>query len=338
MKKYKINISLLFLFIAGLFSVIYGQTNICTTCPPNSTSTLIFSEPFGSGSYSIPSGNPSAPVLGNMGNAGHYIITNQNASVTNHQWNLPQDHTSTGDNYYMLVDGFDNLQTCLFRKTISVTAGKEYIFCAWLANVYNKGYNYTPPTIELRVNGTPIDGSLVLAEQSGWIVKSIGWTANTNSNVEFSIVMTTTAKLGDDIALDDISITECAPKLQCKCELGQTNVVGYSPNGLMNNLNMNSGSVIKAGSVCVCQPIKVEVNYKCSSKECASSTSWEVNGPDGFHVEQIKGINNPLNAIFTPTEPGIYTVLIKIKCGDSECDYRISVSVDKIVQCNGGIK
>lgn len=330
--------SFVFLFIVVLLaSSIKAQTNTCQTCAQGAISTSIYTETFSSGSYSISSGNPQAPTLGGIPGSGHYVITNQNANSIYGQWYLAQDHTPTTDNYYLLCDANNGVPTCLFRKVISVVSGNKYIFCAWFSNVTRKdltGNNsHEKPKFEMRVNGNPIDGSLELENGRVWSAKSITYTANATESIELSIVVTTTNWIGNDVAMDDISITECKTAQPCKCNLAPVKATWIGANGVITNSTLICGQSIKVGNVCVCQPIRMQFRYTCDGTDCRVSSSWTVAGPNGFHVGPSTGSNGLINTSFIPTEAGLYTIIAKVKCENTECECKMQISIDRIIQC-----
>ncbi len=346
-KHQKVLAKLLLLILFAIHFNFFAQTGNCPTCPPNTNTSAIVKEYFDSGTYSFDLNGAPANQTPHFQSApnpymsnGSYAVTSQSASFWNPQWSLINDNTPNSNNYYLLCDGNTSGPTYLFRKTnVPVVQGRTYIFCAWLGNVTSKNItvndphtNHILPKFEMRINGQ-IDGSpLTLNNGEFWKSKSLTWVANT-SLATLEIIMTSTGAIGNDVALDDITFTECKPNIPCRCTLTPVKASWYGANGLTNNTNLTCGNPIKVGNVCVCQPIKVQFNYTCEGTDCATTSSWVVNGPNGFHVGPTTASGGILNASFIPTEAGLYTVLAKVKCGTTECECKILISVDRIIQC-----
>ncbi|MBK7936869.1 MAG: HYR domain-containing protein [Lewinellaceae bacterium] len=143
-------------------------------------------------------------IYDNMG-YGHYWVT-ANPLIYNPQWQIPLDHSPTSDNLMLLFDGdvTGNLPD-VWRQTILVQPGTDYVFEFWSAMAYFAA----PPNIEIRINGVVQD---VFTLQGGapWVSVWQPYTLNINSGTatQFTISMRNlnTQSLGNDFALDDISL------------------------------------------------------------------------------------------------------------------------------------
>jgi PKD repeat protein len=143
-------------------------------------------------------------ILGGVG-FGHYAVTN-NPLLFNNQWIIPLDHSPTADNMMLMTDGdvSGNFPT-LWQQSVLVQPNTDYRFQFWGAMAYFAN----PPKIEVKINGV-VQGSFTLlggSTQLG-VWQSFSLTINSGIATQFSIEITdlSTASLGNDFALDDISL------------------------------------------------------------------------------------------------------------------------------------
>ena len=140
----------------------------------------------------------TTPPLGE----GRYAVTNNPQSVHNGFAPCP-DHT-TGAGNMMVVNGNTAPNAVVWRQTLNVAPGRNYLFSAWLQSV-----NPTNPArLNFSIDGQQISDVLVApGVNCQWINFSAVWFSGASSSVTVSIVNENTIASGNDFALDDISFT-----------------------------------------------------------------------------------------------------------------------------------
>lgn len=149
-------------------------------------------------------GFTSSYVFGGTG-YGHYWVTD-NPLLYNNQWNIPQDHSPGSDNMMMLFDGsIDGTLPLMWRQSVLVEPGKDYNFRFWVAMAYFA----SPPALEVRINGV-LQGNFSPQGGNAWVGVwqpfSLDFNSGVANNLTIEIRNTVVAALGNDYALDDISL------------------------------------------------------------------------------------------------------------------------------------
>jgi len=145
--------------------------------------------------YSGP--NPLAPP-------GHYTVA---PSITNPWYANCADHTPTGANNMLLVDGANGssgvaVGTMLWCQTVTVTPNTDYAFSTWLTNL-----NASGATSQLRFS---INGVQVGAVQNTplgtcqWNQFYVLWNSGAATTANICISEASGAQPGNDLAIDDI--------------------------------------------------------------------------------------------------------------------------------------
>lgn len=133
----------------------------------------------------------------------------------------PGDHTkgdTTGNYLFVDVDDSGNART--WYCSVPVQANKTYEFSAWIANVNNKNRN----PAQLKVFIEELDAKVSIFSPTGvetsdtdsalheWSQIKTTWHSGSVSRVvEIKIVNLLLNATGNDLALDDISFSECDP-------------------------------------------------------------------------------------------------------------------------------
>ncbi|WP_028982264.1 T9SS type A sorting domain-containing protein [Sporocytophaga myxococcoides] len=227
----KILPSILIFFIICSFSV------NAQMCPPKAGSTEY-----------IPEGNfESTTTVANdftqctsgcnpLGGDQYVIGTNPKDHNSGYFANM-QDHTP-GAGSKMLIFDFNDASTgsVVFKKSITVTAGKTYFFSAWFANVGVNNYVACPtcpggqyirnsPTLKFTIDGK--DAGVVKTDSlsNNWTQFFSEYTALTTKTIEITIINTRGGNQSNDLALDDISFTDGCDKITNLSSLGQSSAL-----------------------------------------------------------------------------------------------------------------
>jgi len=156
------------------------------------------------GNTDFPSYNalPSSMGPGSIG-VGPYAINDYYVPVP--------DHTEGGAGNMLIVDGLD--QGRVIKWTVNVTAGTQYSFSAWIANINLLLQN--PAELQFYVNGQNI-GGLNAADDNEWYNFYEIWEANTTGPIDIEIRNDVYVAEGNDFALDDIEFKPLDPDIQTK--------------------------------------------------------------------------------------------------------------------------
>ncbi len=180
-------------------------------CPPGSYSgaELVQNGDFEQGNLGFTSSYIYLPP-GNSMPVGRYSVLNASEIYSaNNQWAC-LDHTASSPTGRMLVvDGYGG--PIAWQQTVNVTAGTTYAFSAWFNNLVRPPKDYNDPQVALFVDNTLIAGPLILPETPDrwqWLCDTFRATAT--GSVTLSIRMLSTANLGNDLAIDDISFRACS--------------------------------------------------------------------------------------------------------------------------------
>lgn len=119
----------------------------------------------------------------------------------NGAWTNCGDHTS-GTGRQLIVDGHTTPNSNIWCQTVTVTAGKMYLFQFFVQSVYP----VAPANLIVRANNVNI-GSVSAAGLCDWQMFEACFTA-TSGSVQMCIVETTTIGFGNDFTIDDIQMYE----------------------------------------------------------------------------------------------------------------------------------
>lgn len=136
-----------------------------------------------------------------------------NPSTINASWGSSYvDHT-TGTGKMMVVDGSSGSGDKIWEQSpgggITISSGTEYTFSYWIQAISTANSGTNPADIEVRINGnivSPTTGSTLCPTTPGvWTKVSYKWTATT-SYAQIWLYDKQTAAIGNDFALDDLSL------------------------------------------------------------------------------------------------------------------------------------
>ncbi len=157
----------------------------------------------------------------------------------------------TGSNQ-MVVNGSSTITDRVWYKSVGVSAGGVYTFCAWAAKV-----DATQPKIQLKVNGAEVAATDLSTSAIGaWIEICGSYTIPAGvTSVEIAVLNKNATGGADNFSLDDLCFTLTTPPpppSDCGCTTSTTNLLtnpsfengttGYSWSG--GNLTTGTGYVI----------------------------------------------------------------------------------------------
>ncbi|WIV12926.1 SdrD B-like domain-containing protein [Proteiniborus sp. MB09-C3] len=143
-------------------------------------------------------------------------IMNDAFSNTIGAWWRIADHTTGNETGRMMVVNGFNPGAVFFRDTIPVQPNTNYLFSSWILNLF-KVTGYPDPQLGVRIldeNGSPIYSTTlgnqipVNADAPEW--KEIGTVINSQNNTNLTVEFLSEgpAAIGNDYAIDDISLRE----------------------------------------------------------------------------------------------------------------------------------
>jgi len=166
---------------------------------PSSGSELITNGDFSSGNSGFTSAYSYHPASYVGGNAGTYTV-----GSNPHSWNTDlvscADHTGSGGNM-LLVNGASTAISA-WSQTVTVTDSTNYVFSFWL----NQLYPVSNPQIQFKVNGVQVGSVYDLSGTGTWQQVFFNWSSGASTSAVISIVDLNTGLLGNDFAVDDISM------------------------------------------------------------------------------------------------------------------------------------
>ncbi len=131
---------------------------------------------------------------------GQYTVWT-NPKEVHSKWTSMGDHT-TGHGKMLLANGAGDSAAAVWRQEFPFSEGIIYEFSAWATSVYPT----SPATLAFEVAGMPL-GTLELTQTvPDWRRFSATFTAVTSGPGEFVIRDLSTVRVGNDFALDDISL------------------------------------------------------------------------------------------------------------------------------------
>ncbi|MGD2089245.1 MAG: hypothetical protein PVH61_23910 [Candidatus Aminicenantes bacterium] len=130
-----------------------------------------------------------------------------------------------------------------------------------------------------------------------------------------------------------IKIYTCEVVDCCKCLGCEPVKIKWMTPGGDSFDTIQCGKNISLGNVCLCQNISLYFDCGCNLDECEKTYTWEITGPNAYQLSG--GPQTSGNISFIPTEPGVYGITVKPKCGDTVCPpCKVNVTVQGIVLCN----
>ncbi|WP_308525084.1 SdrD B-like domain-containing protein [uncultured Tissierella sp.] len=143
------------------------------------------------------------------------IMTNALSNTIGAWWRIADHTTGNETGRMMVVNGF-NPGAVFFRDVVSVQPNTNYLFSSWILNLF-KVTGYPNPELGVRIldqNGNPIYSATLGAQipvntnAPEW--KEIGTVINSRNNTSLTVEFLSEgpAAIGNDYAIDDISLRE----------------------------------------------------------------------------------------------------------------------------------
>jgi hypothetical protein len=142
------------------------------------------------------------------------------------------DHTTScnagSKKGYMMAIGVkvgQNSNDILTIKADKLCLGLRYQFSIYAANIMKAGYNYIRPNLQLDVHSASGSKALIVSSSTGnideqksltWIQYGVSFIA-TSTSVVLSISSNAPGGRGNDVALDDITLTSCSSNTNGVC-------------------------------------------------------------------------------------------------------------------------
>jgi len=138
-------------------------------------------------------------------NPGSYAVV-KNASNYNGSFSAIPDHT-TGIGYYMIVDADDGENKKIWRCTVPVDPGSEYLIEVWAANL-NTGFR-NPAEVGLIINDTVAGAPYPLTDANNkWEKLSWQWLSGNSKTATICFINKNTVSDGNDLAIDDVKLIQ----------------------------------------------------------------------------------------------------------------------------------
>lgn len=234
--------SILTLFIIGFHPIIQAQ--LCS----GSLGDPVVNITFGSGSGSGPALSRSQTSYDYSGGAcpkpGEYSLLNLTFSCFENSWHtLSGDHTpGDGGGYYMLVNSEATNGNLFVYSVKGLCPNTTYEFAAWVKNTLRPtACNMAGVDANLQLTIETTSGTILASYKSGEISEeeSPEWkqygmlfkTSSIESDLVLRITNTAPSGCGNVIAIDDITVRPCGPKVDAK----------VASNGL-NNIEVCEGA------------------------------------------------------------------------------------------------
>lgn len=224
--------------------------------------------------------------VGLLSNEGQYAIADNAGDTHNHFANC-SDHTGGGN---MMVVNASGLPNNIWCQTISVEAGTDYDFSAWITSVTDEN----PAQLQFSINGSLI-GNVFNASSStcSWSQFSAQWNSGLSVSAEICIVNSNLTPNGNDFAMDDISFRQICvltdtveveitspdaswinPGLFCENDIATDPNEWLSPTAITGGfwtINEIGAAMFDPGYL---GPGLHEVTYTVEQGDCSNSFSW----------------------------------------------------------------
>jgi hypothetical protein len=159
-------------------------------------------------------------TAGNTGFQSSYSYTVANngegqytVAANPHAWNQAMvssppwmDHTPTGDNLSLLVNGSPTAGLDFWRETVAVQSHTSYELSGWASDIY-PGPNSSRATLQAYVNGLAAGSPVALADgEPNWQHFSVVFDSGSATSVTVSLRDLNLLNAANDFAVDDLSV------------------------------------------------------------------------------------------------------------------------------------
>lgn len=215
------------------------------------------------------------------------------------------DHT-TGSGKMMIIDGSEVLNQDVYRTTVSVLAGENYVFSTWLKNVKSDLTN--PAKLRFYVNGQAMGSLNLPAGETEWVYYSTFWTATTDTTITISIKNQNTSGIGNDFAIDDMTFADFIT-ISDTVEVKVNNLPIVTATSNKPKICIGESVTLNGGNA-----LTYVWNNNISDNESFSPTTtkiYTVTGIDGNGCKNTAGVTvtvNPLPTITALAKPSVICV------------------------------
>jgi hypothetical protein len=115
------------------------------------------------------------------------------------------DHT-TGTGRMMIVDGSETVGQDVYRTTVFVHKGDDYVFSTWIKNV-KEGLD-NPAKLRFYINDQAFGSINLPVGETNWVYFNTFWTAPSDTTITISIKNQNTSGIGNDFAFDDMVFSD----------------------------------------------------------------------------------------------------------------------------------
>lgn len=314
---------------------------VCPGCPPGTVQgpNLVANGDFSAGPNLFTTGYAPYFIPGNPTIVGDWSVLSSNTEVNaaNSQWS-GFGHTTglPGDNF-LVLDGVNFSSSGApnaWEQTVAVQTGRQYRFCLFVNNLVKPppATDRPDPVIEVWINGTLVAGPLVVPENpDNWVLMTAPWASGVNTSALIEIRSTSFQAVGNDYALDDISLRECKADT-CGCGIYDYLALRY-PQGAQSQLLICNDT---ATIVCIPGVSAVLTGaFTCEGGGCpvpGQTMNWELFDPAHGSVASGPLYPNPYFGLTLPPAyfqtSGVYELHLIGHCGASECPCIIYLNVE----------
>jgi hypothetical protein len=165
---------------------------------------IIFNGDFEQGNVGFTSAATYSP--GNIVNVLTYDVV-KNPALDHNQAASYGDHT-TGSGLMLAINGPTTGPAIAWGQTLTVKPNTQYTFTAW----YSSWTPTNPALLNFEFNGTSVGSATAPTTTGVWQQFTATWNSGSATSLTLNIVDQTTAYMGNDFALDDISLNGPAPQ------------------------------------------------------------------------------------------------------------------------------
>lgn len=287
----------------------------------------------------------------------NYAITTDSFTMNNTNFCHSSDHT-TGTGKMMVVDGSgnggDKFWEVINGSSLGVISGRTYQFSYWIRSISATNTVSNSAIIAVNTNGTTGVISLLsgpaqcpTGNPSAWTKVTYQWTATTaNAQIWLTDTQSAGGGVGNDFAIDDISLVELLPPLSISASAVNptcpnanngtilvSGVNGVPPyvtynlsgtssdsnnNGVFNNLTPgtysvsvidSNGTQVSQNGISIVDPANISITASSTSICAGSTVTLTANGAPAYtwsSTPNDPGITN-LNATVQSVQPTVPT-------------------------------
>ncbi len=212
----------------------------------------------------------------NWSNPDEYeVVTNVATQFHTGFTSTPNDHTTTGTNHFMAVDGSCSVGKKVWSETVSVSPSTNYFFTMWYTSLHSSN----PALLQFDINGVNVGASQQLVAADGiWYSYTFTWASGATSGpvvISIENITVTGCGNGNDFAIDDVSFS-------AGCQFG---AVGPQPNlGPDVSLCVSGGTATLNSGVTATGTMNVTWSTGATGTGFAAPYSISVNTPGTYSV------------------------------------------------------